>query len=94
MDPEAIKRIKEYVGEINPDAIVFDDLDDAIIGVANQHGSATVIAYSESKIIYSLMDKNGWDMEDAQEWFDYNISCLGVTNGTPVIVSDSWEEEV
>jgi len=94
MDAKAIERIREYVSEVNPKAIVFDGLDAAIIGVANQHGSETVIAYSESKILYCLMDDNGWDMEEAREWYDYNIACLGVTDGTPVIVMDAWKDEV
>ena len=94
MDAKQVARIREYVGEANPAAIVFDGLDDAIIGVAQQHGSETVIAYSESKILYCLKDQNGWDDEEAQEWYDYNIACLGVTDGTPVIVADSWGEEV
>jgi len=93
MEAEDIARLREYVGEVNPAAIVFDGLDAAIIGVANQHGSETVIAYSETKIKQLLEEQNGWDEEEACEWFDYNISCLGVTNGTPVIVSDSWSDQ-
>jgi hypothetical protein len=93
MEAEEIVRLKEYASEVNPEAIFFDGLDDAIIGIANQHGSETVVAYSESKIMGILMDQNKWDMEEAQEWYDYNIACLGVTNGTPVIVIDNWSEE-
>jgi len=93
MDAEQIKRIRDYVSECNEKAIVFDGLDDAIIGAANQHGNNTVVAYSESKILECLLKNNpSWDYEGAQEWYDYNIACLGVTDGTPVIISDFSEE--
>ena len=43
--------IKEQIAEYNPDAIIFDDLDDAIIGVGQQHGSHTVAIYDRQKCI-------------------------------------------
>jgi hypothetical protein len=43
--------IREQIAEHNEEAIMFDDLDDAIIGVGQQHGSQTVAVYDASKCI-------------------------------------------
>jgi hypothetical protein len=80
------EKVYEYFENTDTEAILFDDLDAAIIGIANQHGSDPVVAYSEEKIIKCLMKDNKWDYETAQEWYDFNIACLGVSKGTPVII--------
>jgi hypothetical protein len=43
--------IREQISEYNPEAILFDDLDDAVIGVGQQHGSQTVAVYDRDKCI-------------------------------------------
>ena len=83
--------IEETLADSNPDAILFEGLDDAIIGIANQHaGIKPVVAYSRSKIIECL-ERDGASNEEAEEWFDFNIGCLAVPPGTPVIVDDGME---
>ena len=37
--------IKDVIKEYNPDAIIFDDLDEAIIGIGQQHGMNSVVIY-------------------------------------------------
>jgi hypothetical protein len=70
--------------QVDEDAIKFDDLDAAIIGYGQQHGSKTVLIYSARKILEGLV-KQGMDEEGAQEWFDHNIECLYAGPGTPII---------
>ena len=52
--------IREQISEYNPEAILFDDLDDAVIGVGQQHGSQTVAVYDKEKCIdifyYNFME--------------------------------------
>lgn len=43
--------IRDQVAEYNPDSIIFDDLDEAIIGIGCQHGSKTVVIYDRQKCI-------------------------------------------
>lgn len=43
--------IREQISEYNPEAILFDDLNDAVIGVGQQHGSQTVAIYDKEKCI-------------------------------------------
>lgn len=78
---------------------MFDGLDDAIIGVGQQHGSPTLIIYDRDKCIDILADKflNERDtlMPDgdpdaayleAVEWFEHNVECLYAGEHTPIIM--------
>ena len=81
--------IKEQIAEYNPDAIIFDGLDDAIIGVGQQHGMNTVAVYDRDKCIEILASEFKGEedaLEMAWEYFDYNVLCLYVGENTPIII--------
>jgi hypothetical protein len=84
-----IDDIKNALFESNPDAITFDDLDSALLGVGNIHAETARAVYSEKKIIDHLMKVNKWSSDEAQEYYEFNIACLGITNGTPIIIQDN-----
>ena len=79
------------------EAIVFDGLDPAILGIAEQHaGVGPLVAYSMRKII-KCYEADGMTHEEAVEFFGFNCQCLSVGEGTPIIVDDYscpelWEE--
>ena len=51
-----------------------DGFDDAILGVVFDHMNAVPrIAYSISKSIKILMERDGMSGEEAQEYFDFNV---------------------
>lgn len=81
---DALEALRDQIDE---DAIKFDDLDDAIIGYGQQHGTKTVLIYSARKIMECLV-KQGMDEKGAQEWFEFNIECLYAGPGTPIIMYD------
>ena len=83
--------IREQVAEYNEEAIIFDDLDDAIIGVGQQHGGQTVAIYDSQKCIEIFAAKFAEDDSsdpymDALEWFEYNVECAYVGENTPIFV--------
>lgn len=59
----------EYINEASEDAIVFHDLDEAIIGL-NQHGE---LVYSYTQMHEIFMQDQGMDSDEAVEWIDYNV---------------------
>ena len=85
--------IDEYFHNIEEsEAIVFDGLDDAILGVAEQYcGVGPLVAYSLSGILACLR-ADGMAHEEAMEYFGHNIQCLAVNEGTPIIVDDYTNE--
>jgi len=65
------KSIRDMIVEYNPDAIIFDDLDDAIIGVGQQHGSQTVVIYDRQKCIDIFQEKFA---ECGEDQFDRELT--------------------
>lgn len=78
----------ERLEELNPKALTADGFDDAIIGIAQRHGSDPLVAYSISKCIKVLMERDGMSREDAQEFFDFNVLGAWVGEGTPIFIDD------
>jgi len=58
----------DIVADINPGASVLQGYDDCIIGISS---SNNVLVYSKDKIIDKL--KNDMSIEDALEWYSYNM---------------------
>ena len=52
-----IDEIKEWIAEYNPDALLADGLEDAIIGIGGQHGSNMVVIYDKEKCIEILAEQ-------------------------------------
>lgn len=54
---------KEEISEINPEALLCDGFDDAIIGMAERINLGPVVAYSISKIIDIMVQRDGMSYE-------------------------------
>jgi hypothetical protein len=73
--------IIEKITENNPDAILWDDLDEAVIGFTTDY----VAVYDLDKLSECLLKQNSdWSEQDALEWIDYNISGAYVGEHTPL----------
>jgi len=71
-----------------------DGFDDAIIGIAyNKITGEYNIVYSISKCIDILMTRDNMSMEDAQEYFDFNVEGSYVGEKTPIWVNDEMLDD-
>lgn len=100
------QQIRERLAEENPEAILFEDLDAALIGVTLQcpetdnvlgaKEKKLVGVYSKMQILKTLMFKQGVPPQDVEEYYERNIACLYAGLWTPLIVEDdhdeAWEE--
>jgi len=68
-------------------ALFLDGFDEALIGCGSQYSKQLLVVYSASKIIKCLIQQ-GMTEEDALDYYNYNISCAWVGDGTPFIVHD------
>ena len=85
---EAKAFIKETLAEDNPEAYIYDGADDAILGLVYSE-NGPVLAYSYSAYLNIFMERDGMDLEEAIEFFDYNVLGLNLGEGQPIIVDDS-----
>ena len=67
-------------------AVVFDGLEDAIVGFGQSHGGLPLAVYSEDKII-RVLESQGMSTKDAIEHYCFNIQCLYAGTQTPLILT-------
>jgi hypothetical protein len=67
------------IAEVNPDAILWDDLDEAIIGIDVDN----IVVYDIYKMELEIMKLHDCTFEEAVEWVDYNILSAYVGEWTP-----------
>lgn len=82
----------------NSEALYFDGLDDAVVGIGYRHTKQPLVVYSQTKILDILAAQAETDRskfmsnaecrEMALEWFGFNIEGAWCGEGTPIIIYD------
>jgi len=80
------------LGEVSPDAILWDGFDDALVGIGERCGMAPVAVYDRAKCIEALR-KDGLSWEDAEEYFCFNVEGCYVGELTPIIAVFDFSEK-
>ena len=83
--------IREELAEIWDQDLLFmsePEYDQAIIGVMERAGGSPVIAYDTQKILDIL--ERSMSVEEAQEFFEYNILGAYVGDKTPVYITQNY----
>lgn len=83
-----IEDARAALAEENPEALWPDGFETAFIGLARRCGQPTLAAFSVSKAIKVLMDRDGMNDEDAIEFFEFNVVGAWAGAGTPLWVYD------
>lgn len=76
-----------------PEMIQYDGLDEAMIGSAfiwRDQTQVKVLVYDAEAIREILMDRDGMDADEAQEFIEYNIEGAYLGIKTPILV---WPED-
>jgi hypothetical protein len=82
---------REQISEWNPDALICDGFDDAIIGMAERINLGPVVAYSVDKIINIMIERDGMTYEEAMEYYDYNILGSWMGDNTPIFITTNLD---
>jgi hypothetical protein len=80
--------LKKYLDETYPEEeiIIFDGLDEAFIGVGQQF-TKFLACYSREKIL-EILEKDGMELEEAIEYFEFNIAGAYLGESTPIIIDE------
>ena len=70
----------ESISEFNPEAKLADGFDDSILG----YDTKGRVIYSVNSILDTLVNRDGMDYDEAQEYFGFNIECAYVGEYTPI----------
>jgi hypothetical protein len=85
--------LKEDIYDINPEALLVDGFDEAIIGMAERINLGPVVAYDTDKIIKILADDMDDELDEdtkialAYEYFEFNILGAWVGDNTPIFIN-------
>ena len=81
-----IKLKIEDIAEINPEAMMADGFDDAVLGMCIQFGGEPVVAYDYNKCIEILKERDGMDRTEAIDYLEFNVLGSYVGVHTPVFI--------
>jgi hypothetical protein len=73
------------INEYAEGAVILSDLDNAIIGIVEDFNGRRIL-YSKEKILNILMVRDGMSMDEAEEFYDYNILGLYAGEQNPVFL--------
>lgn len=59
--------------------------DDAIMGIAELNGTASVV-YDSAKVVKILLSRDGMNREDAEEFFAYNVAGAFLGESSPIFL--------
>tara|TARA_R100000808_G_scaffold18894_1_gene41265 strand:- start:674 stop:928 length:255 start_codon:yes stop_codon:yes gene_type:complete len=74
---------KDYIAQYNPEALLTDGFEDALIGIGQQFNKVLAV-YDKQKCIEILMERDGMTDEEAVEYFDFNVTGAWVGENTPI----------
>ena len=76
----------DEIADINPEAMLADGFDEAILGMCIQFGCEPVVAYDYSKCIDILVSRDGMTQSEATDYIQFNVIGAYVGNNTPVFI--------
>lgn len=81
-----IESVREQLADRDPELMLADGYDAAIIAVGNQYTKDDVVIYDKEKVIQICMEQNEWDREEAEEWLEFNTFTAWMGDRTPMFV--------
>ena len=81
--------VKDYVSEINPEALFYEDMDEAIVGIFDR-GSVIVPLYDINRCVAIAMKTFDLPYEEAQEHIQFNLVNGWLGEHTPAF-ANLWD---
>lgn len=81
------EQIVSVIADYNQQAIILDGLDEALVGYIELEGFPIKALYDTERVIEILVKRDGMTLEEAEEYFDYNIRGLRVGDCTPAFAT-------
>lgn len=71
---------------LNPEALLADGFEDALIGYTQNFHHATVAVYDYGKCVQVLVDRDGMSIEEAEEFLSFNTLDADFGENGPLFV--------
>lgn len=77
----------EYLAEINPEMLLADGFEEALIGYGERCGTPPLAIYDVDKCIEILVKRDEMSYEEAWDYFSYNTLGAYMGVNTPIFVT-------
>ena len=71
------------LGEANEMALTADGFEAAYLGILYRFGQNPIACYDRARCIAILMERDGMSLDEAEEFFEFNVIGAGAGEGTP-----------
>ena len=85
---------EELAGEWDAELLFLseEEFDEAIIGVSERIGNEPVVAYDTTKIVEILILNHSMSVDEAYEYFEFNILGAYVGERTPTFITFTFKQ--
>ena len=77
----------------SPQKLQLPGFEKALLGKAERCGFGPVYVYSAAAVLNILMQRDGMNADEALEFYEFNILGAYMGEGTPLFLSDVWEDD-
>tara|TARA_R110001583_G_scaffold36735_1_gene120767 strand:- start:241 stop:498 length:258 start_codon:yes stop_codon:yes gene_type:complete len=76
----------DEIADLNPEAMMADGFDEALLGMCVQFGTAPLVAYDYEKCVNILMKRDHMTKQEAVDFMEFNVIGAYVGLNTPVFI--------
>jgi hypothetical protein len=77
---------RDWITAVNPEALLADGFDEAIIGIAERCSQPTLVVYDAARCVQLLVERDGMDRDEADEFFSFNVLGAWAGEHTPLFL--------
>lgn len=78
--------IRERLAEENPEALLADGLDDALIGIGRRASRPPLAVYDYETAVNVFINRDGMTRDEAVEHMEFNVVGAWVGENTPIFL--------
>ena len=79
--------VRAWIASFNPDALLADGFEDALIGVAERCSQPALAVYDTARCLQILQRRDGMTVEEAAEYFSFNTLGAWAGEHTPLFLT-------
>jgi hypothetical protein len=84
--------IIDKLAQENPEALLWDGFDEALVGIVNRACQPALALYSVPRCIDILVKRDGMTPNEAEEYLEFNTLCAYLGNMTPLYTYEDDED--
>ena len=88
--PQELSPIRAAIDAMDGSFLLLEPaMDVAIVGLVSGAGRQQAVCYDRDKVVQVLMERDGMEHDEAEEFFDFNIEGAYLGPQTPVFISST-----